>query len=184
MGLPVPAARALAAAALIAAPTLAAAQGLYGSTVVGSLLYPTAGSVAVGPIAAAVGPAVEFPAGAFVTGRNFSIDIGKHQLDYMAGESTTYAAADYNGFGFVFSGAPEIVAVSLHGASTFAPVSFAWTANSLSFDLAGRPVNPADRLVFSVSVVPELPTAWLLLAGALATSSVAWRRRTAPHSGR
>lgn len=174
-----PAASTLATLALTLAPALAAAQGLYGSTVEGSLLFPTANDVAAGPISATVGPDVEFPAEAFVPARNFAIDIGDAQLVYLTGEATTYGAADYNGFRFVFSGAPEIVAVSLHPSSTFAPVSYAWTADSLSFDLSGLSVAMDDRLAFSVSTVPELPTAALLVAGIWALRAAGARRRRA-----
>lgn len=172
-----PAATTLATLALTLAPALAAAQGLYGSTVEGSLLFPTADDVAVGPISATVGPDVEFPAGAFLPARNFAIDIGDAELVYLTGESTIYGTADYNGFRFVFSGAPAILSVSLHPSSTFAPVSFAWTADSLSFDLSGLSVAQDDRLVFSVSTVPELPTAGLLAAGLWALGAVGARRR-------
>lgn len=172
-----PATTTLAALALSLAPALAAAQGLYGSAVEGSLLFPTADDVAAGPLSATVGPAVEFPAEAFVPARNFAIDIAEAQLVYLAGEATSYGVADYNGFRFVFSGAPDIVAVSLHASSTFAPVSFSWTANSLSFDLSGLSVSVDDQIVFSVSTVPELPTAGLLVAGIGALGTVAARRR-------
>ncbi|MCW5611128.1 MAG: hypothetical protein KIS83_10670 [Rubrivivax sp.] len=169
----------LAPLALALAPALAAAQGLYGSTVEGSLLFPTASDVAAGPISATVGPDVEFPADAFLPGRNFATDIGEAQLVYLPGETTTYGAADYNGFRFVFSGAPDIVAVTLHAGSTFAPVSFEWTANSLSFDLSGLSVTASDRLEFTVSTVPELPTAGLLVAGLWALGAIGSRRRRA-----
>jgi len=169
-----------AALALVAASGMSFAQGLLGSTVTGTLLYPSINDVLRGPLVAVVGQDVEFPAGAFVTGRNFSIDVGATQIVYRTGETTTYGLASFNGFGLTFEGAPTITSVSVDAStSTFEPVSYGWNGNSLYFNLAGLGVVTTDQLTFNVSAVPEAASLWLMLCGAVVLAPAVVRRRRA-----
>ena len=165
------------------------AASLFGSSVTGTLYYPDLQTIlnVSTPVTTTVGAGVEYPPGFLLGNTLFSIDITSNQLIYQPKENVTYdpataqGANGFNGFVFSFSGAPTIFGVSVDGSSNFNPVSFSFTANSLTFDLKGLTVNTQSNLVFDFTladvVATPLPAALPLFATGLAGLGWLARRR-------
>ncbi len=152
----------------------AAATDLTGSTVTGELFYPNLASPIAPPVAAVVGPGIEFPA--FSLGPSwfatpFTVDVTGDKIIIAAHYKGTIPVQAFNGFVLTFIGAPAIADVTLDPAST--TISGAnhsgFTANSISIDGSGaiETLESVTILDITFAAVPE-PTTWaMMLAGFL-----------------
>ena len=162
----------------------ASASVLDGSTITGALYYPTSTTLYYSnPQSVVVGPSIEFPNGLILGDSSFQIDVTSNQLIYHPLQTVTYGSAAFNGFSFSFAGAPQIVGVSVNGASTFAPSTpnpFGFTSNSISFNVQGRTVTASDFLVFDIALavpVPE-PSTWaMMILGFAGVGLMSYRRK-------
>jgi hypothetical protein len=148
---------------------VANADVLTGSTVTSTLFFPDLTTVNAGPVTAVVGASTPtFPAGAFVAGRNFSINITGDQIVYNAGENVTYGTSPFNGFVFDFAGAPTILGVTVDAASTLIPTGVTFTGNSVSLNVSGESVTTNSVAILDIqlpsSQTPEPATLVLLLS--------------------
>jgi MYXO-CTERM domain-containing protein len=95
-------------------------------------------------------------------------------------------AGNFSGYGFLFTGAPNITNVAVDAASSadFQPVSggLTWTADSIYVNVNGDNLNVGDQLILhvttagSTSTVPE-PSAWTVMLLALVGLGLAVRRQ-------
>ncbi|MCG2842181.1 PEPxxWA-CTERM sorting domain-containing protein [Sandaracinobacter sp. RS1-74] len=173
----------LSTAAIASSP--AAAATLLGSEVTASLRYPTLETIwsQSGPLV--VGADIEFPQGS-LNSPNFQIDVTDTQVIFEALTSATYGNAPFNGFLLAFSGASPIKGVTVNAASTLAPVSFGFSAESIHFDVAGLVGSRGARIILDVAGttsvdptpggVPE-PATWAMLIAGFGFVGGALRRR-------
>lgn len=132
---------------------------------------------------------IEFPQSSFTsnTGGIFviplNIDISANNIDFDYTASSTALSGTFNGYVISFAGAPKITNVAINPASTFNPVSFSFTSNSVLVDVASLHFSGSSRLLMDVSLapVPEPRTAALLAAGLLPVL-LAHRRRSKQNS--
>jgi hypothetical protein len=151
---------------------------LIGSTVTETAYYPTLSSLYGEATPATVGSGVEFPANAIPGISYFETDITANQIIFQPLDSPQFGTAEFNGLVLEFSGAPEIEGVSLDSTSVFPTAPFSFTPNSVTFNLSGLQVRPADSLVLDVSFsksVPETST-WVMLLAGFAALGLAGRR--------
>jgi hypothetical protein len=156
----------LAVASYLGITVAQATPSLLGSTVTGTLYNPDLGTILGGPTTAST---PTFPNGSILGNTAFQINITADQIFYEPLVDVTYSNGPFNGFVFVFSGAPEILDVTLDGASTFTPTAIGSTGDSVSLNLSGNTVNTASVAILdiqlSASQVPEPPTLTLLSTG-------------------
>jgi hypothetical protein len=164
---------ALAAAVAITALTgTAQASGFYGSsvTVTGYYPDPIVGDIwgQAGPVT--VGPGVEFLPGVIYPPRSsaFGFDITNTQIIYYPNENITYGGGSptqFNGFELSFSGAPQIVGITLDGATTLTPYNMSFTGTEVFLNYLGATVSISQQTVVDVqfaSATP-LPSTWLMM---------------------
>ncbi len=141
---------------------------------------------------ATVGGGVEFPQGSLVSGGGFfsvipvAIDIGATSIDFSYTASSLASSGSFNGYVFSFAGGPKITGASINGLSTFNPVGFSFTDNSVSINVASLSFTPSSRLRLDLALapgqdppttsVPESSPAVLPLFGLLALGVMASKR--------
>jgi PEP-CTERM motif len=160
------------------------AQQANAATVTISLLYPDTSTTYYGPI----GP---FPIDYFSAPDPFAVSrpwtfsvVGTasgYQITFNPNETNTYGGSvAFNGFEFLFSGAPTITGISNDGSSTFNPNPIGTTFNSTAVFLdyqAGTPVNGQSSIVNVAAAVPE-PSTWaMLILGFAGVGFMAYRRK-------
>jgi hypothetical protein len=107
---------------------------------------------------ATVGNGVEFPLGSIVSNRSFprvvdeTIDVGASSIDFRYLESTPLVSGPFTGYVFSFTGGPKISGVSVDPLSTFSPVNFSFTDDSVRVNVAGLSVNPSSRLLLNLAL--------------------------------
>jgi hypothetical protein len=160
----------LAVASYLGITVAQATPSLLGSTVTGTLFNPDLNTILGGPTTAVVGASTPtFPNGSIPGNTPFQINITSDQIFYEPLTNVTYGNGQFNGFVFVFSGAPEILDVTLDAASTFTPTAISFTGDSVSLNLSGNTVNTTSVAILDLqlgaSQVPEAPTLTLLSTG-------------------
>jgi hypothetical protein len=149
--------------------TVSEAQTLDGSTVTATLDFPDLSTVYGGPTSATVGASTPtFPVGSIAGESSFQINVTSNQIVYDPFYDGTYGTETFNGFVFDFSGAPNIVGVTLDGASTFTPTAISFTSDSVSLNLSGNTVTATDTAILDLqlqNVTPEPSTAILWFTG-------------------
>lgn len=163
---------------LAAGPSQAAT--LIGSVVNETLYYPDLATL-FASVTVIVGPGVEFPAGQIGGDSQFQTDVTANQIIYQPLANSKYSSAAFNGFVLTFTGAPVITGVTVDPSTNFPVTPFSFTANSVTFNVAGESVNPSDRLVFDLTLAtaaPE-PATWILLVAGFCGLGVMANRRNA-----
>jgi hypothetical protein len=175
-------------ASCIGATTAQATPTLLGSTVTGTLYNPDLQHILGGPTTAIVGASTPtFPNGSIHGDTPFEINITADQIFYHPLADVTYGSGPFNGFVFDFSGAPDILGVTLDGASTFTPTAFSSTSDSVSLNLSGNTVNTTSMAILDVQLgasVPEPATLALLSTSLFGLGFLALLRRIRPHTRR
>ena len=169
-------------ALLLVCAGAAHADGFIGATVTTTLFNPDIGDILGGPVVAIVGPGVEYPAGSILGNSLFQIDITNDQIIYRPLQTVTYGSGPFNGFVFDFSGAPDILGVTLDGSSNFTPAGSSFTSNSFNLNLSGNAVTADSVAVYDFTLqdraaVPE-PASWALMISGFGLAGAALRRRT------
>jgi hypothetical protein len=109
---------------------------------------------------AIVGDGVEFPLGSFIPNRSFiriveqTIDVGATSIDLRYLENVSLISGVFSGYLFSFAGGPKISGVSVDPLSTFSPVNFSFTDDSVRVNVAGLSVNPSSRLLLNLALTP------------------------------
>jgi len=89
--------------------------------------------------------------------------------------NVTYGSGVFNGFVFDFANAPDVVGVTLDGASTFTPTAISFTADSISLNLSGNTVNTSSVAILDIRLqaasVPE-PATWAPVVGCVGVLGV------------
>jgi hypothetical protein len=171
----------------------AALSGLNGSTVTYTGVVAFADLDAPdqvrGPLSAVVGPGIEFglgdqsiPGGAFV-GANYDISASRVEIEFTpALGSGVFFSAVFNGPVLGFTGAPDILGVTLDASFTtlaLAAADITFLPNRIWINVEGLAFRPGDRIGLDLTITP-IPAALPLLATALgAGGMLAYRRRTA-----
>lgn len=180
----------LAAAILLLTPIYSIASTLNGSTVTSAIYCCTA------PIESdritnfrtvLVADNIEFPANSLVfldgsTSDEVNIDIGVSTIDFDVLTTARTDPGTFNGYIFTFTGAPEIIGVSVNPVSVnpgsnFGTLSLSFTTNALLVSFPDLPNNPETHLLLDVSLTaaPE-PSSLLLIATGVALFSARLRR--------
>lgn len=156
-----------------AAPAFAQSLDLSGATVTGTLFYPDA-TVYAGPATRTVSTGVEFLSGTFNPAPQ-SIDIGRNRISLFTNGAATYSTAGFNGFQLDFSNfIGSLSDLRISSASTFTPVGFTVTGNSVRINLSGQTVRAND--VLEIAAVPE-PATWGMMIFGFGLVGTAIRRR-------
>jgi hypothetical protein len=140
--------------------SVAQAASLDGSTVTATLYNPNLGTILGGPTSAIVGASTPTcPNGSIVGNTTFQINITTDQIFYNPLANVTYGNGVFNGFVFDFANAPDIIGVTLDGASTFTPTAISSTANSISLNLSGNTVNTSSVAILDIQLQAAPATA-------------------------
>ena len=163
------------AAALAAASPAMAVVNLTGANVTATLLYSDTSTTYAGPVSAIVGPAVEFPVGSFSPAFG-SFDIGATYVTFFTNQSATYGAGSFNGYRLDFTGfSGSLSDLQFSPAdSTFTPVSFTVSGNSVFLNVSAQTVQGGDFA--SLTAVPEAST-WAMLVLGLGMAGYGLRSR-------
>lgn len=180
--------RKIAAAVAMSLGSVAAAQGLTGSTVTGAIYccnQPTETNRVTNLVTATVGTGIEFPNGVFMSTAAglapvpATVDFGANTLTLQYLEAAPAAPGNFDGYVFSFTGAPSITDVTTDPSSTLMPTGVTFSQDRIELNVAGRALTPESRLVLNISAVPEPGRLGLLLAG-LGAVAVFVRRRQQP----
>lgn len=131
---------------------------LIGSNVIATLYFPNLSTINSGPIGpVVVGPGVEFPTGPLAF--DGQVDVTGSQIIWTATSSEHYGSGAFNGFDFVFSGAPAITNVTVDPSSTLPAVSFSFSGNEVLLNLEGEIATAGQQTILDVQTsagtVPE-----------------------------
>jgi hypothetical protein len=134
-----------------------------------------------------VGDAVEFPLGTLhslgsQTVIPTSIDVSSTAITVTFPSAATAASGTFNGYLFTFSGAPRITNVTLNKSSTFTPVNFSFTSNSVQVNIAGKSIPAASKEIFDITTIPNLNGDYDGNGKVEAADYVVWRNTYADHA--
>lgn len=101
----------------------------------------------------------------------FSITLNQHAA------SNALGSASFNGFVYVFVGAPSILSISLDPSSTLVPTSISATGDTVFINYAGYGSAGPSTTILNVSFVPEPSTALLCMLGLLGLGQQARPKR-------
>jgi hypothetical protein len=165
----------LGSVAFSASASAATALNLNGATVTASLRYPDMATVYAGPVSTTVGAGVEFTSGSFSPAPQ-SIDIGASTISIFTNGTGTYSNTTFNGFELDFTGfTGSLDSLRVDASSTFQPVNFSVSGNSVFVNLSGETVRAND--VLNISAVPE-PATWAMMFLGLGMIGFAARARS------
>lgn len=122
-------------------------------------------------VTSVVDSGIEFPLGSLVGIGSSNIipvviDVGDTSItfDYTSGANAT--PGTFNGYAFMFTGAPAITGVAVNAASTFDPITIWSTDSAIFVNVAGLQLTSSSLLVLDVALaVPEPAGPAMLLTG-------------------
>jgi hypothetical protein len=161
------------------------AQQANAATVAISLLYPDTSTVYYAPIGPFTINYFSLP-DPFAVGRPWTFSVvgtaSGYQITFNPNESANYGCCvAFNGFEFLFSGAPTITGVTNDALSTFNPVGASFTSNAVFLDYAGLSPNPAVTSIVNVAAAVPEPSTWaMMILGFAGVGFMAYRRKDKP----
>ena len=161
---------------LAALCTNAAHAGLLGSTATITGYYPDLSSIFLGPLVTTVTNGVEVPSSE-ISSHTGSIDITDTQIIWNAETGAGYGPGEFNGFGVLFSGSPQITSVTLDSGTTLTQIDLSFTGNEVFINLAGLTVQGGEKTILNINASPvPVPGGIWLLGPALGIAGVIRRR--------